>query len=123
MFIGFCIIYLNLLIFADHANYHTGRIKVFRESTVLKGSGTGGQSISVRTGSFNTQNGLAYIAHPWEWRYMDSPATTSQVTYTVKANTGNASYATAINRSVQRAQLENDDAAYITTLDLYEVAQ
>ena len=117
-------IYVNLLAFADHANYHTGGIQVLRGSTVLKSGQTGGASISIRTGSFNTANGQAYIAHPWTFKYMDSPATTSQLTYKVQYATGNASYATAFNRSVNRVQQSGiNDAGYLTVLDLYEIAQ
>ena len=117
-------IYVNLLIFADHANYYSGNVQVLRGSTVLKSGQTGESSITIRTGSFNTGNGQAYIAHPWTFKYMDSPATTSQLTYKVQYQTGDAGYATAVNRSVNRVQQSGaNDAGYLTVLDLYEVAQ
>lgn len=117
-------IYVNLLIFADHANYYSGGIRVLRGSTILKSGQSGTASIVVRTGSFNTANSQAYIAHPWTFKYMDSPATTSQLTYKVQYQTGSASYPTSVNRSVNRVQQSNsDDAGYLTVLDLYEVAQ
>lgn len=94
-------------------------LQLYRNSTAIFTADTAGSRTSA-TSVVNTPTvGTMY---PSNCTYLDSPATTSSVTYKVQIKTSSASYTACVNRSGR----DNDAAAYdgraVSSITLMEVA-
>ena len=70
----------------ESINGESCRVKLFRGSTEI-GSGTGGSSKNDFTSALPTQN---YNMYPFSNSFLDSPSTTSEITYKIQVASGSA---------------------------------
>ena len=81
----------------NHQDFHGGLVKVLRDSTAI-GGGTGGGSFDSNVW-FTIREANQYHTQSCTGQFLDSPSTTSQITYKVQGSTTDASYPTYINRT------------------------
>ena len=86
--------------FQSSGTGHTGRITIYRDSTNL--GGTNGFNLN---GAYMPANTGGYIFSPFAINYLDSPSSTSEITYQVYINTQYASYACKINESDSKGSI------------------
>ena len=89
-----------------HQDAHTGLGRMVRKigsgSFTAFGGGGGTGSNQVSNVWWSIRNTI-YCSSPYTVPYLDSPSTTSAVTYKAQMATSNASYAWSVNRSVYSA--------------------
>tara|TARA_A100000164_G_scaffold19988_1_gene16049 strand:+ start:110 stop:679 length:570 start_codon:yes stop_codon:yes gene_type:complete len=109
----------------DDANH--GYLQLYRNGSAIggaQGDSSGTDSLGSRTGAtsvINTGTNLDGSQLTYSMKYLDSPSTTSQLTYAVycKSSTGPIVY---INRSGRDNNAATYDGRSISTLTVYEIA-
>lgn len=106
-------------------NYWQTRGRILRDSTAIGLGETAGNRTPV-TWNNNTYDGSSntqYVMNSVSFEFLDSPSTTSQITYSLDLGGYNTSYAVYLNRP----HSDNDTSTYygrpISTLTLMEIAQ
>ena len=93
--------------------------KVLRDSTALGGSDGSRTSVSFFGGPVAADNNMAQTTG---WNYLDSPNTTSAITYKVQCTLFNAGQTFWVNTNLSRGGQAYDDIA-TSTITAMEVAQ
>lgn len=105
----------------NHQNHHSGLAKVLRDSTAI-GGGSGGGSFDSNVW-FTFREANQYHIQSCTGQFLDSPSTTSQITYKVQGSTTDAGYPTYINRT----RYGNNSQRYATnngsSITVMEIAQ
>jgi len=104
----------------SHPNSYSGIVRVLRDTTPI-GGGIGGTNYEANVW-FNIRSATDYNISTYSASYLDSPATTSAITYNVQwyADGGAAFYA---NRTIQDGGGYPYDSPASSTITLMEIAQ
>ena len=81
----------------NHQDHHSGLVKVLRDSTAI-GGGSGGGSFDSNVW-FTIREANQYHTQSGTGQFLDSPSTTSQITYKVQGSTTGTGYPLYINRT------------------------
>ena len=115
-------IYIRAEIFMTHNNNHSGLIRILRGSTPIGGNPSPPRAEFNSNIWFNIRYPNDYSAHQYACSFLDSPATTSQISYKMVGLTTGDSDGLRINRTQQNgAQLY--DSPGTTMITLQEIAQ
>lgn len=103
----------------SHTDNYSGLVRVLRDSTAI-GGGAGGGSYESNVW-FNIRNTSNYFINTFDASYLDSPSTTSAITYNVQwiATGGIAFY---INRTVNDSGTQAYDSPTASSITLMEIA-
>jgi len=108
------------------SNYFTTYLKLFRDSTELGNDATGANSnqpkmfsVIVTDQSASNSHG---ICHLHSRSFLDSPNTTSAVTYKIQSTARNGTYSAYINRSNPDRNFSEYDARHTSKITVMEVA-
>ena len=103
----------------SHANSYSGLVRVLRQTTPI-GGGAGGTNYQSNVW-FNIRSVSAYNISTYSASYLDSPATTSAITYNVQwyASGGELFYA---NRTIQDGLAYDYDSPNASSITLLEIA-
>ena len=100
----------------------TWAVWLFRDSTkIAYGDASGSRSQSVIAGGVPSTGGT-WRGHPAYINYLDSPATTASITYSVRIG-GNSGSIVYVNRDGRFTDAGNDSAVTVSTVVLTEIAQ
>jgi hypothetical protein len=104
----------------SHTNNWSGIVRVLRDVTPI-GGGVGGTNYEPNVW-FNVRTATDYNISTYSASYLDSPATTSAITYNVQwfATNGIVFYA---NRTIQDSGNHNYDSPTASSITLMEIAQ
>ena len=121
----------------QHRNYHSGLVRVYRTiGGALTVQGGGMDTTDVGTqwsniwfnirkehqGGGNYSDAFNYCVHTYAASHLDSPNTTSAITYEVRGmTTGDTSYGLYVNRTPQNTQAYDSPCA--STITLQEISQ
>ncbi len=125
-------ILVTMVISATHRNHHSGLIRCYRTGVGSEAVIGGGRD-SPSNGAFwsnvwfnmrkNHESGVddQYSLHTYSANFLDSPATTNALTYTMKGLSPDSGYGIYLNRTRHNAQqYDSPCASYIT---LQEISQ
>ena len=103
----------------SHADNYSGLVRVLRNSTAI-GGGVGGGSYETNNW-FNIRNMNDYSIHTYFASHLDTPSTTSPITYNVQwqATGGIAFYA---NRTINDAGTQAYDSPVASSITLMEIS-
>ena len=104
----------------SHPNSYSGLVRVVRQATPI-GGGAGGTNYQSNVW-FNIRSATDYNISTYNASYLDSPATTSAITYSVQwyASGGTVFY---INRTIQDGLTYDYDSPATSSITLMEIAQ
>ena len=120
----------------QHRNYHSGLVRVYRTiggALTVQGGGLDAPDVGAQWSNvwFNIRkeheggthsDGFNYCLHTYAASHLDSPNTTSAITYSVRGmTTGDTSYGLYVNRTPQNTQAYDSPCA--STLTLQEISQ
>lgn len=105
----------------NHQDFHSGLAKVLRDSTAI-GGGAGGGSFDSNVW-FTIREAGAYHIQSCTGQFLDSPSTTSQITYKVQGSTSDASYPTYINRTRDGSNSYRYNSNNGSSITVMEIAQ
>ena len=106
-------------------NYWQTRGRILRDSTAIGLGETAGSRIPV-TWNNNTYDGSSntqYVMNSVSFEFLDSPSTTSQITYSLDLGGYSTSYTVYLNRSHSDTDASTYFGRPISTLTLMEIAQ
>jgi len=117
-------IYIIASIFATHNDNHSGLIRILRGSTPIGGHPTATSQRANFDNNvwFNIRYPNDYSAHQYSCQFLDSPATTNQISYKMVGLTTGDADGLRINRTQQNADLQYDSPG-TTMITLQEIAQ
>ena len=108
------------------SNYFTTYLKLFRGSTELGNDATGKQSnqnnmfsVIVTDQTISNNHGICHLHNR---SFLDSPNTTSAVTYKIQSTARNGNYSAYINRSIPDRNLAEYDTRHTSKITVMEVA-
>jgi len=103
-----------------HQDFYSGLVKVLRDSTAI-GGGVGGGSYDSNVW-FNIREASAYHTQSCTGQFLDSPSTTSQITYKVQGSTTDAGYPTFINRTRDNTTSQRYNSNNGSSITVMEIA-
>ncbi len=105
----------------SHTDYYSGLVRVLRDTTPI-GGGVGGTNYQSKVW-FNIRSATAYNISTYNASYLDSPATTSAITYNVQWYASGGTTAFYANRTISDGFAYDFDSPTASTITLMEIAQ
>lgn len=106
---------------ASKENNHSGLVRLLRDGTVISGGAGSGSHINGII--FNIRDSNQYSVPNFNHTFLDSPSTTSSVTYKIQGKTTNATYPMYINRSRRNDTTQDYESPASSTITVMEIAQ
>ena len=104
---------------ASKENNHSGLVRLLRDSTVISGGAGSGSHIDGLI--FNIRDSNEYSVPNFNHTFLDSPSTTSSVTYKIQGKTTNATYPMYVNRTRRNDTTHDYESPVASTITVMEI--